>query len=232
MSTVRDVISRVRSTNKLINANDLINDRVIAAELKSRSIVLIKRETNLRRLWNTDTIFTTLPCIEMEEVPLSKCCDYISDRTISKSKLPLPRISEGNYQYLINYITDLDSSKSIKYMPIKRYINRLKLHLHTNEVYYWIQEDFLFITNPVVKSVKVSAFFEEDVPFAILYPKDCNCNTDETPDCPSNPLDLEFKCPGYLETPTIDMTSKYLRETYLSTGDIKTEANQDTQRKQ
>lgn len=231
MSTLRDMVSRVRSSNKFVNADDLINDRVIAAELRSRANKEIKRQTDLRKLWNTDTIFTTIPCLEMKEVPLSECCDYTSERTISRSTQKMPRIGEGNYQYLISIVGDLDSAASAKYMPVKRYINQLRLGLRTNEVYYWIHNEYLYITNPLTKSVKISAYFEDDLPFSILYPTPCNCGN-KPPDCPDNPLDLQFKCPGYLENAVVEMTSEYLRKTYLSTDDIKTQANQDTQKKQ
>jgi hypothetical protein len=232
VSTVRDIISRVRSSNKFINSDDLISDRLISAELKSRAILLIKRETNLRKLWNTDTIFTTIPCLQMKEVKLSECGDYSSDIYIARSSEKLPKISEGNYQYLISIVSDLESSSSIKYMPIKRFINRIRLGLHTKEVYYWIQDQYLYITNSRTKAIKISAFFEEDIPFNILYPKCSECNKTEAPKCPENPLDLEFKCPGYLENAVVEMTSDYLRKTYLSTTDIKTQANQDTQKRQ
>jgi len=231
MATLRDVVSRIRSANKFINENDLLNDRVIASEVRSKAILLIKRESNARRLWNTDTIFTPIPCLQMEEIKLSDCCNYKSDRTISKSKIKLPRIAEGNYQYLISQVSDLDSSVVLKYMPVKRFINMLKLGLRTNEVYYWIQDQYLFVSNPNARSVRISAFFEEDLPFDILYPAKCDCGP-KPPDCPDNPLDLEFKCPGYLENSVVEMTSKYLRETYLAVSDIKTEANEDTQKKQ
>jgi len=232
MSTVRDIVSRVRSANKFINSDDSINDRVIAAEVKSRAILLIKRETNLRKLWNTDTIFTTIPCLRMEEVKLAECGDYSSDITISRSSEKLPKISEGNYQYLISIVSDLESSISIKYMPIKRFINKIRLGLHTKEIYYWIQDEYLYITSSKVKAVKIVAFFEEDIPFDILYPKCSECNKTEAPKCPDNPLDLDFKCPGYLENAVVEMTSDYLRKTYLSTTDIKTQSNQDTQKRQ
>ena len=148
MSTVRDVVSRVRSANKWINSNGLVSDRLIAAEAKSRSILLIKREANLRRLWNTDTIFTTIPCLAMKSVPIADCGAYTSSLTVSRSIDKLPRISEGNYQYLISLVSDLEASQTIKYMPIKRFINRLRLGLKTNEVYYWVQDQYLYITNP------------------------------------------------------------------------------------
>ena len=37
----------------------------------------------------------------MVEVPISECSDYVDDCTIARSKFKIPRIAEGNYQYVI-----------------------------------------------------------------------------------------------------------------------------------
>src|ERR1700743_606376 len=103
MSTVRSVISRVRITNKLLSSDNIISDRAVSAELKSSAIKLIRRETNLRRLWSSSTIFNEIPCLEMEQVPLADCCEYKSDRVIARSKYKLPKISEGIYGFLIQW---------------------------------------------------------------------------------------------------------------------------------
>ena len=93
MSTLRKLVSDVRSMHKILSSDGLITDRAIASEVKNNAFMLIKRETNLRKLWATDTLFTTIPCLEMCEVPISECCDYVDECTIARSKEKLPRIS-------------------------------------------------------------------------------------------------------------------------------------------
>jgi hypothetical protein len=61
MSTLRKLVSDVRSMHKMLSTDNLITDRVIAAEVKNNTLLLVKRETNLRKLWATDTLFTTIP---------------------------------------------------------------------------------------------------------------------------------------------------------------------------
>src|SRR6478736_7196130 len=101
MATARYHISTVRSSHKLLGTDSIITDRAILAELRSSTILLVKRETDKRKLWVTDTLFQSLPCLEMKEVSISECCEFVDDCTISRSKFKLPRMSEGNYQYLI-----------------------------------------------------------------------------------------------------------------------------------
>ena len=93
MSTWRKLVSDVRSTHKILSTDALITDRAILSEVKLNAVTLIKRETNLRRLWASDTLFTTIPCLEMIEVPISECCDYVDPCTVARSKHKLPRVS-------------------------------------------------------------------------------------------------------------------------------------------
>ena len=219
MSIVRKLVSDIRSMHKLLSTDVIITDRVIASQLKTDALLLIKRETNLRRLWATDTVFTTLPCLRMVEVPISECCDYVDANTIARSQFKLPRICEGNYQYLIQGVYSIDAMKGkatkIKETTINRYINLLKLPIIKKEAYYWIANDFLYVTNPMVQKIRMAALFEEDVPNELLYP-DCECG--ETPsidDFCINPLDKESFIPGYLEKQVKDLTSQTLLRTYF-----------------
>lgn len=230
MSTYRKLVSDVRSTHKLLSTDSLITDRAIVSEIKNNSRMLIKRETNLRKLWATDTLFTTIPCLEMCEVPISECCNYVDDCTVSRSKEKLPRMSEGNYQYVIQGVYSINamSGKGVKLkeITVNRYINLLNLPIIKKEVYYWISNGYLYASNPNLKALRLVAYFEEDVPNTILY-SECSCNgginvTDE--EYCINPLDKEAAVPGYLEAQVLDMTSKRLLTTYFS---LKTDITQD-----
>ena len=231
MATLRKLVSDVRAMHKLLSTDGLITDRTIASEIKNNSVMLIKRETNLRRLWATDTLFTTIPCLEMVQVPISECCDYADPCTISRSKYKLPRIGEGNYQYLIQGVYSINAmggmGKKFKEITINRYINLLKLPIIKNEAYFWIQNDYLYITNPLLKLARISAFFEEDVPNTITYGCTSVPVTDE--EYCKNPLDKEYGVPGYLEKQVLELTSQKLLQTYFRINDDKTSDNKDDQ---
>jgi hypothetical protein len=229
MSTLRKLVSDVRSMHKLLSTDNLITDRVIASEIKNNALLLIKRETNLRKLWATSTLFTTIPCLEMVEVSISECCEYVDPCTIARSRFKLPRISEGNYQYLIQGVYSINImngiGKKLKEITINRYVNLLKLPIIKNEEYYWIQNDYLYISNPLLKAIRIAALFEEDVPNEIMYPE-CGCGTPETSDeewC-KNPLDKEYALPGYLEKQVLDLASQRILATYFR---LKTDLTED-----
>jgi len=228
MSTLRKLVSDVRGSHKLLSTDALITDRVIASEIKNNTIMLVKRETNLRKLWATDTLFTTIPCLEMTEVSISECCGYVDDCTIARSVNKLPRISEGNYQYTIQGVYSINAmggnGKKLKEITVNRYLNLLKLPIIKNEEYYWIMNGYLYVTNPLLKAIRLSAFFEEDVPNEIMFSECCCGNDFSIDDYCKNPLDKEFHAPGYLETQILKMTSDKLLSTYFR---LKTDMTQD-----
>ena len=228
MSTLRKLVSDVRSTHKILSTDSLITDRAIASEVRNNTLLLVKRETNLRKLWATDTIFTTIPCLEMCEVPISECCDYVDECNIARSKYKIPKVAEGNYQYVIQGVYSINAlsgkGKKLKEITINRYLNLLRLPIIKNEEYFWIVNDYLYITNPNVQLTRFTAFFEEDVSNEILYP-DCDCGTNyTTEDLCKNPLDRKFSLPGYLQSQVLELTSKKLLQTYFS---LKTDISEE-----
>lgn len=218
MSTLREQVSRVRSMNKLLSSDSLITDRVIASELVATANFLIKRETDKRKLWATSNLFTFIPCVKLEPVPISECCEYPSTKLIAKSIIQLPKVAEGNYGYLIQGVFSTEITRKLVEVTPSRYVNILKLGLPTNEIYYWVQNNHLYLSDPNVEIVSFSAFFEETVPPELLFPTDdCNCSPKKNniEDKCKNPLDLDFKCPGYLHKTVTDIASETLLKTYF-----------------
>ena len=221
MATLRKLVSDVRSMHKLLSTDSLITDRAIASEIRNNALMLVKRETNLRKLWATDSLFTTIPCLEMVEVPISECCNYVDDCTIARTKYKLPRVAEGNYQYLIQGVYSINAlggnGKRLKEISVNRYLNLLKLPIIKNEEYFWITNGYLYVTNPLVEAVRLVASFEQDVPNEVMY-SDCACGGNE-PDLEEfckNPLDKEYALPGYLEKQVLELTSQALLKTYFT----------------
>jgi hypothetical protein len=219
MSTLRKLVADVRGMHKLLSTDNLINDRVIASEIKNNTFLLVKRETNLRKLWATDTLFTTIPCLELVEVPISECCDYVDPCTVARTKFKIPRISEGNYQYVIQGVYSINAlggrGKKLKEITINRYMNLLKLPIIKNEEYFWIVNDYLYVSDPMVEAIRLSAFFEEDIPNEIMFSECCCKNGINMDDYCKNPLDKDFGIPGYLETQVLELTTKKLLSTYF-----------------
>jgi len=229
MATLRKLVSDVRSVHKILSTDSLITDRAIASEIRNNALLLIKRETNLRKLWATDTLFTTIPCLEMCEVSISECCNYVDPCSVARTTFKLPRISEGNYQYVIQGVYSINAmsgkGRKLKEITVNRYINLLKLPVIKKEEYFWISNGYLYVSNPLLKAIRFVALFEEDVTNEIMYPE-CGCGTPDytVEQLCMNPLDKEFAIPGYLEQQVLELTSKKLLSTYFQ---IKTDVTQE-----
>lgn len=224
MATLRSMVSEVRSMFKLISSDDTISDRAIAAELISTSIELIKRETDKRKLFSSDNIFTEISCLQMKEVPLSECCDYVSDCKIARSVDKVPRIGENIYGLLLQGVFTTDArSKKFDYVDIGRYINILDLYPNSRDKhkYFWKSNGYIYVTDPNIEEIKLIAFFEE---FVDKTKYGCGC---EDNNCPDNPLDLEFKCPGYLYGPVLRMVRDTMLKTYKQSQPDKQEDDKD-----
>jgi hypothetical protein len=220
MATLRKFVSDIRSTHKILSTDSTITDRAIASEIRNSSLLLVKRESNLRRLWATDSIFTTIPCLEMKEVPISECGGFVDDCTIARSVHKIPSIAEGNYQYVIQGVYSINAlsgkGSKLKEITINRYLNLLKLPIIKNEHYFWISNDYLYVTNPFAEAVRLAAYFEEIVPNTLMFP-DCGCGTNyDLEDICRNPLDLELALPGYLQVQVLKLVSETLLKTYFS----------------
>lgn len=221
MSTLRGLVSSVRTTHRILSTDNMITDRAIASEIKYNTLLLIKRETNLRKLWATDTVFTTIPCLEMIEVPISECASFSEDVTISRSKNKLPKIAEGNYNYVIQGVYSLNvmggKGKKLKEITINRYLNLLKLPAIKKEEYFWINNDYLYVTSSFVELVRITALFTDNIDNEVMYPNGENCAGEVATNqqwC-MNPLDKPFWLPGYLEQQVLSMVSNRLKDSYF-----------------
>lgn len=217
--TVREAVSQIRTMNKWISSDDLITDRAVASEIKSVSQLLIKQQTDKRKLMASNSIFTQIDCVEMEAAQLAECCSYTSPCQIGKSKQKIPKIGDNIYGLLIQGVYSIDKRVKFDYIDPNRYANFLNLYPKSDKKFFWVRNDHLYITDPDIEIVALSAFFEDDVDTSLY-----NCDCDGQ-DCPPNPLDKEFKCPGFLINNVFTITRDNLTRSYRNSVEDKTENN-------
>lgn len=197
MQTLRQIVSDIRGDEKLLSSDLLISDRLIASQVRDTANKLLTQQTDKRKFWNSPNVFTPILCLEMEEVPLTECCEYTGTKMVAKSKLALPRIGEGLWGLAIQLVTGLDNSKVFKETSPRRYSNLLKLNLTTNDNYYWILNNHLYVSNPDTLKVNMYAYFTEDVPNNLLVPNaGCKCTAPLPITLCTNPLDKPFWFPA------------------------------------
>jgi len=225
MATLRDIVSDIRSLNKLISKDALITDRAIAAEVRSTAALLIKRELVSRRLWSTPTIFTAIECIAMDEASLAECCDYTSPCKIRRSRCKIKGIADlGRYGLAIQGVFNIVNSRKYKEVSPTRYSNLLKLNIPNKKDFFWFKNDYLYVSDPDVEEISMYAYGENIIK---LEGSNCNCSNEKK--C-INPLDEEFKCPGDLIENVKSMVHEKIQKIYKVAVDDKTSDDKDDTR--
>ncbi len=207
--TNREAVAIIRSKLKQITGDDTISNRAILAELKSTANLYIKREVDRRRLLMVDSLFTTIPCLKMVQVPLAECCSYKHPCSIRRSSQPIPKVGEGIWGYIINTVQSMDGSITFSEGTAKRYTNMLALKNKTK--FYWMQNGYLYVSDPDIEYVMLRAYFEEDVPFGLSECKDASKNKQEC----ENPLDEPFRCPGYILQNVLTTVEQQYANTFM-----------------
>jgi hypothetical protein len=221
--SLREVISETRIQFKMMSADTNVNisDRYIGSLLQSVALNFIKQATDKRKLWNSPNLFRPLACLKLKQVPLSDCCDYVNPCVITRTVKRLPKIAEGTHfgmliqgVYSVDYPNPNNKARRFIESTPDRYANTLGMKLKHQQIHFWLQDKYLYTSSPELQTIKILAYFEEDIPEDLLY-----CSGDKKPCCPINPYDEEFQCPGYMYNDVIKETANILSSTYgRSTG--------------
>lgn len=209
METLRDHVSAIRSMSKLFSGDNRISARALAFEIRSSALLLIRQQTDKRRLWQSPNLFTRISCIEMIPASLAECCSFKGTCTIRKSRFKLPRIAEGLFGLLIQGVYSADSSLSFKYSSPSRYANLLKLGMTCMPDCYWITDNHLYITSEHLERVTILLYPEGDIPSGLQ-------NCDEGQQRCINPLDMPFFIPGFLRRQVNDLVYDRLMKSYFN----------------
>lgn len=188
---VSEVISQVRSSNLQIMDDNTISDRFIYNICKNVASLLVKREVNLRKLLNSDNIFTPIECLCLKLVNLNECGVDSCNRA-RRSQEPLPDLEEGIYGYTIQGVYNIDNSEEIYPTTIREYINVDKLRYKSNKINYIVKDKYLYILNPEIENVNI-----------YIYAVD---NSFQLEPCQSM-YEADLKIPSYLHKSLFDMVT-------------------------
>lgn len=215
MPTNREIVSKVKSELRLTSSDILITDRLVLSIVQAINIKLVIQQLQRRIGVNSPNLFTDIPCLKMTPVPLYTCCDTTSDCMVASSQMKLPALVEGYYGNVVRGVFSIDSKVKFTELPNpNNYVNLSKIYPKSKKVYYWIQNGYLYISDPNIEVVKISAFFAdiEDV-CKFLECVECVDPKDFTY-CPTNPLDLDFKSLPKLEDDIVRLAAAEVMDTF------------------
>lgn len=196
MITAGEVIAKVRNDNKFLSKDNKLSDRYVLATAKNVAKRIIKQSNNLTKIYKSDEMFQYLYCQDLVKVDLSECCNVTTGCFIARTRNKIPTIETGFSGYLIQRVTPIDGGKDINPTTARDYQNIKNLKYSGNNLYYWIQNGYLYISDSEIEKVSISAFFSEYI-------------LDEG-DCP-NPYDRKFLCPEWLLDEVLQVLNKELQ---------------------
>ena len=209
-TTNRDIVSRIKSLLRFTSSDIMITDRLILNVAQTTNVKLTSQQLQKRSASNSPNIFTEIPCLEMEPVPLYSCCSTESNCMVAISKIELPTIVDLYQQVVVRGVFSIDGKVSFKEIQSPtRYDNILNIYPNKKDNYYWIQNKRLYITDPNIEIVRLSAFFRDIVDIS----KYSSCKEDSE-DCPINPLDMEWKGLPKLEDDIVRLAAELIMSSF------------------
>jgi hypothetical protein len=166
MTTIGEAISRVRNTLKAVKEDPFLTDRTIYFSLLKYGTSLVKREDNKGKLYSIESIFSTLPFVELIEVDTieAQCVGIFSGCTIKRTKDKLPAIGTGSSGPIIRSVTSIDGA--IELQPstpsIYKNITKSSTFKYNKTMYYWYLNGYLYLPQVQWDAIKVDAMFEGD----------------------------------------------------------------------
>lgn len=168
MTTVGDIVSRLRNVVKATNEDAFLTDRFIYSLVLKYAHLFIKRDKQIQSVLAYSALIQSIPCLELIEVDKvsDRCCAGIkSNCTIMRSKERIPDIIESTNGPLFRSIASLDNSTEFTLTTPTTYISSSKTTTfkYNTTKYYWYVDGYLYFPNVDFEYVKVEGLFEKDL---------------------------------------------------------------------
>ena len=167
MTTIGDVVSRVRSQIKAEIQDAFVTDRYLYSLITKSAQLLMRRQDSANKLKKFNSVWKTLPFVELEEVDkIEACCTGIeSGMLIKRTKLKLPTFMEGYWGPLIRTVSSIDGSIELQATQPGTFTSMTKTtsFKYNKTKYFWFIDGHLYFPNIDWDAVKVEGIFQEDI---------------------------------------------------------------------
>lgn len=167
MTTIGETVSRVRNIMKGAKEDAFITDRFLYSIILKYAKMLIRRQDTENKIMRFQSLFETIPCIDLIEVDrVEACCAGIKSKCIIKrTKDKLPTVLEGAYGPLFRTISSIDGSTQVYKTAPSTYTNiaNSKNYKYNNNKYYWYLNGYLYFPNIEWDAVAVEGLWDESI---------------------------------------------------------------------
>lgn len=183
MQRRRDTISRIRNLVKGVKQDAFLTDRFLYSLAIKYAKLYLKRLDDQNKIMRFQSLFVTLPCVELEEIDkVTACCGGIkSNCTIRRTKEDLPDVFEGTYGPLFRSITSIDGSFIFTKTNPATFtdIANSSTFKYNKNKYYWYIDKKLYFPNIDWDAVKVEILPENSVESYLCCGDPCKLAQDE-----------------------------------------------------
>lgn len=167
MTTIGDIISRVRNTVKGVKEDAFITDRYIYSVAFKYAKLYIQKQDTVNQILKYQNLFEVLPCVELIEVDkIEACCAGIKSKcTIMRTKDKLPLVLQGSYGPLFRTISSIDFSTLAYPTSPATYtamINSTSFKYNKN-AYYWYLDGYLYLPNVTWEAVRIEGIWDQSL---------------------------------------------------------------------
>jgi hypothetical protein len=158
---VREIISEVRNDVRAVSNDAWIPGKYIHFKLKGIASLFIKREADDKRLFRYSELWTTIECMEFEEVDLVNCCDIAipNCKKVMKSKKKLPEVYSTRYGYLLN-VSSVDYDRDyLQTTPQQYKYTKSREFQDKSKRYFWIENGYIIVPDSMVEVLRVRGMF-------------------------------------------------------------------------
>lgn len=209
--TIREAIGNVRNSLKEINADSRLTNKFIYSKLHSLAKLLIQRESDRLKLSRIQSLYQTLSCICMEEVPtIDPNCGIINNCTIWRTSIEIPSVYSDSMGAIIKHITSIDESTEIM-LTTKARLRSLKKDKNSKydkTIYAYYDNNRIYVAAKKILKINVTGIFQDDISNV----KTC-CNSEKKKDCVRF-LDKNWIVPSKLEVPIMQEVTNNLLASY------------------
>ena len=167
MATIADVISRIRGQVKAESQDAFVTDRYVYSLVQKFAQVLMRRQDSLNKLMKFNSIWKSLPYVELIEVDRveAQCSGIKSGCTFMRTKEKLPDMIEGFWGPLIRSVSSIDGSEELQPIQPSTYLAMAKTTLfrYNKTKYFWFIDHYLYFPNLEWDAVKIEAVFDSDI---------------------------------------------------------------------
>ena len=167
MTTIGEVISRIRGQIKAENQDAFMTDRFIYSLVLKYAQLLMRRQDSSNKLKKFNSVWQSLPFVELIEVDKveAECSGIQSGCTIQRTKQKLPTFMEGYWGPLIRTVSSIDGSIELQATSPGTYTSMTKTtsFKYNTTKYFWFLNGYLYMPNIPWDAIKVEGVFEGDI---------------------------------------------------------------------